>query len=177
MKSKIKFVLWVAVVVVILDCLTKWLIVKYLPQGQTLAVIPNVFDIVHGRNTGAAFGLLSGWNSSLKNWFFYGIGVVAVVFLYYYLKSVSYADKFSMYALGFILGGAIGNIVDRVLRGSVVDFLSFHYYDRILDFTLFGYHVTLPLTWPAFNIADTAISIAVGLLILQNIRQKKYSDA
>lgn len=173
MKSKLKFMVIVAVVVVALDVLTKWLIVQYVPLGSEIPVITHFFDIVHGRNTGAAFGLLSGWDSPLKNWFFYLIGIAAVVFLYYYTKSVTENDKISLLALGFILGGALGNVIDRLARSSVVDFLSFHIYDRIWKFTLFGYRIEIPLTWPAFNVADSAITVAVVLLVIQAFRLPK----
>lgn len=176
MKSKIKFVLIVAVVVMILDVLTKWLIVKYLPMGDKIPVIPHFFDIVHGRNTGAAFGMLGGWDSSLKNWFFYAIGLFALVFLYFYLKTVSQKDKISLLALGFILGGALGNIIDRIWRGSVVDFLSFHINDRVWEFKLFGNQVVMPLSWPAFNVADSVITVAVFLLVIQTLRRPKLSS-
>lgn len=173
MKYKLKFVITVAVIVLVLDHLTKWLVVQYIPLGTHISVFPGLFELAHGRNTGAAFGFLSGWDSSLKNWLFYAIGVFAVFFLYNYLKTVAESDKVSILALGLVLGGALGNILDRIMRGSVVDFLAFHIYDKVWDFTLAGYHVVLPLSWPSFNIADSAISVAVVLLIVQNLRSSQ----
>lgn len=173
MKRKLKFMGIVAAVVIALDVLTKWLIVENLALGAEIPVIPNLFDIVHGRNTGAAFGILSDWHSAFKNWFFYLIAVFAAVFLYYYMKSVPARDKISLTALGFILGGALGNLIDRIWRGSVVDFLSFHYYDKVLRFSLFGDEFEIPLSWPAFNLADSAITVAVVLLVVQALRGTK----
>jgi signal peptidase II len=169
MTPKLKHVFIVAAIVLVLDHLTKWLIVAYVPQGSEVTVINGIFDIVHGRNTGAAFGVMSAWDNAHKNWFFYAMGIVAGIFLFNYLKSVPESDKVSITALGFILGGALGNITDRMLRGSVVDFLSFHYYDRVASFSIFGQNWLFPLTWPAFNVADSAISTAVVILILKGL--------
>lgn len=173
MKKKIKFVLWIALGIFILDHVSKGLIATYLPLGDSVAVIPGIFDIVHGRNTGAAFGVLDSWDSPFKNWFFYVVGAGAPIFLYHYLKGVSSTDKVSMTAVAFILGGALGNVADRLVRGSVVDFLSFHYHDRVWQFDLFGYHVRMPLLWPSFNVADSAITVAIFLLVIQTLRSRK----
>jgi len=172
-KQKLKLVGWVALVVFILDHITKWLIIKYIPMGGEVTFIPHIFDVVHGRNTGAAFGLFSGWQSEYKNLVFYGIGILALIFLYYYIKSVPQSDKISLTGLAFILGGALGNVTDRFFRGSVVDFLSVHYYDRIWEFAFLNSHFRVPLIWPAFNVADMAITIAVFMLIVQNLRSQK----
>ncbi len=176
-RKKIILVLATAAVIVILDHVTKWLIVANIPLGGEIPIISGFFDIVHGRNTGAAFGFLNDWHSPLRNWFFYGIGIVAAVFLYRYLITVDDQDKISQFSLGLILGGASGNIIDRAMRGSVVDFLSVHINHGMMSFNLFGYGVIIPLTWPAFNVADAAISTAVVLLIWQNIRQGRQQQA
>jgi len=172
-RNKLKLVVGLASVVFILDHLTKWLIVKYVARGEVVPVISGIFDIVHGRNTGAAFGFLSDWDSVFRNYFFYAIAILAVIFLYHYVKTVEEDDRLSLFSIGFILGGASGNVFDRILRGSVVDFLSIHYNNEIWRIEKFGYHLTVPLTWPAFNVADMAISIAVALLIIQNFRRRK----
>ena len=173
---KLKNILLVAIFIFTADHITKWLIVKNIPLGGEINVIPNIFEIVHGRNSGAAFGFLSGWDSPARNWFFYIIGVAALFFLYHYAKSLAKDDKLSLFALGLITGGAMGNIFDRILRGNVVDFLSFHYHHKIWKIDLFGMRAIIPLDWPAFNVADSAISIAVCLLIIQNIRQGLKHD-
>src|SRR5687768_6560912 len=123
MKPKLQLALTIALIVILLDHLTKWLIVQNIPMGDEIAIIPGIFDLVHGRNTGAAFGVLSGWDSPFRDWFFYGMGLIALVFLYQYLKTTHHDDKVTITALGLILGGASGNIIDRAVRGSVVDFL------------------------------------------------------
>lgn len=169
-KPKLKLVLAVALTIIALDHLTKWLIVENISFGGSITIIPNIFDIVHTRNTGAAFGMLSGWESPLRDSFFYAIGVVAFFFLYHYIKSTHESDKITIIALSLICGGALGNLSDRLLRGSVVDFLSFHYYNVVKTFSLFGHDFVIPLTWPAFNVADSSICVGVGLLLIQNFR-------
>ena len=171
MKSKLKLILILAAVVLVLDHVTKYLIVQHLQMGAEIPVISGYFDIIHTRNTGAAFGMLSTWDFEHKNLTFYFIGLAALVFLYYYAKSTEESDKVSLVSIGLILGGAMGNVSDRFIRGSVVDFLSVHIQDQVLDFVAFGWRLYLPLSWPAFNVADMAISIAVVLLIWQNIKQ------
>lgn len=170
MKKKLRIIFILAAVVLVLDHLTKWLIVREIPMGVEISVINGFFDIVHGRNTGAAFGFLSTWHSPFKNWFFYGVGITAVVFLYHFTRSLKDEDKVSLTAVGLVFGGALGNIIDRVMRGSVVDFLSFHYHHMAWTPSFFGTHFIVPLTWPAFNVADSAITVAVILLLWQNFK-------
>lgn len=170
MKSKLILVITVALVIVLADHSTKWWIVQNLSFTDKIPVIPNIFDIVHTRNTGAAFGFLSGWHSPLRDWFFYGIGLLAFFFLYHYVKSTPAGDRLTLIALALITGGAIGNLSDRMWRGSVVDFLSVHYYQETLRFSVFGSQIMIPLIWPAFNVADSAICIGVTVLIIQNFR-------
>lgn len=170
MKAKLRLILPIIVIVLVLDHLTKYWIVANMQIGDSFPVIANIFDIVHVRNKGSAFGFLSDWNSAWRDWFFYGIAVVALVFLYFYIKSVPLADKITLRALAFILGGAAGNVIDRAVRGSVVDFLSVHYHETVWSFTLFGKNYLIPLIWPAFNVADMAISCSVVLLVILNFR-------
>lgn len=175
MKTKLRITLITAFCILLLDQVTKALIVAYLPQGGLVTVLPGIFDIVHGRNTGAAFGMLHNWNSTLKNGLFYVIAILALVFLLHYVKTLSEKERWSLAALGLILGGALGNITDRIFRGSVVDFLSFHYHDKIWTGQALGYRWSVPLYWPSFNVADSAICIAVVVLVVQNLKWKKHS--
>jgi signal peptidase II len=170
MKAKLKTVFIIALVILVLDHITKGLVVAYIPLGGRIPVIPNIFDLVHARNTGAAFGFLDDWNSPLKDWFFYIVALIAMVFLYFYVKSIEASDKLSLFALSFIFGGALGNVGDRLFRGSVVDFLSVHYHNQVVDWNIFGWYLKFPLIWPAFNVADMAISSAIVLLIWQSFR-------
>jgi signal peptidase II len=140
-----------AVIIILADQFTKTLILGYYKLGDSTPVT-SFFNIVRVHNTGAAFSFLAG-AGGWQRWFFTGIGAVATIFILWMLRS-HHAQKLFSFALACILGGAIGNVVDRLLHGYVVDFLDFYY----------G-------TWhfPAFNIADSAISIGAACLILDEI--------
>ncbi len=143
--------LGLALIILIADQFTKVLIVGYYQLGDS-TTITGFFNIVRAHNTGAAFSFLasaSGW----QRWFFTAIGVAAALFILWMLKSHPGQKLFS-FAMACILGGAVGNVIDRVLYGYVVDFLDFHWA---------GWH------FPAFNIADSAISIGAACLILDEL--------
>jgi len=145
-----------AMFVVIVDQVTKMLIMKNFALYEQQNIIPGFFNLVYVTNTGAAFGFLAGGKSWLRQLFFVSVAIVAlgvIVFAYGHLKKQS---RLFVYALGLIAGGAIGNLIDRLRFGSVVDFL---------DFYLGSYH------WPAFNAADSAITIGVGLFLLGTLLQ------
>ena len=143
--------LGLALVLLIADQFTKGLILEAYQLGDG-TYITSFFNIVRAHNLGAAFSFLaneSGW----QRWFFTGIGVVAAIFITWLLWRHAGQKLFS-FALACILGGALGNVIDRVLYGYVVDFLDFHY----------G-------TWhfPAFNVADSAITVGAACLILDEL--------
>ncbi len=143
--------LGLALALLLADQFTKVLILGYYRLGDATEVT-SFFNIVRVHNSGAAFSFLasaSGW----QRWFFTAIGLGAAVFITYLLRSHPGQKLFS-FALACILGGAIGNVIDRLLYGYVVDFLDFHYA---------GWH------FPAFNIADAAISIGAACLILDEL--------
>ena len=143
--------LGLALLILIADQFTKVLILGYYRLGDA-TYVTSFFNVVRVHNAGAAFSFLAnagGW----QRWFFTGIGIAAAIFIIWMLKSHAGQKLFS-FALACILGGAIGNVIDRTLYGYVVDFLDFHYV---------GWH------FPAFNIADTAISIGAVCLILDEI--------
>jgi signal peptidase II len=149
--------LCLAIIIILADQFTKTLILGYYKLGDSTPVT-SFFNIVRVHNTGAAFSFLAnagGW----QRWFFTGIGAVATIFILWMLRS-HHAQKLFSFALACILGGAIGNVVDRLLHGYVVDFLDFH---------VKGWH------WPAFNIADSAIFIGAACLILDEILRVKRS--
>ncbi|MBX7147796.1 signal peptidase II [bacterium] len=172
MLHKIKKILLVFPPIYILDQITKALIVKYFTFGASKVIIPGYFDLVHVRNRGAAFGFLAAWDSHLRDIFFYVLSGVAIAFLYSFLKQLKSSDKLSIVAVGMVFSGAIGNLTDRIFRGSVVDFLSFHWQNKTASFSLLGKHVFFDLTWPAFNVADMAISCGVVLLLYTMVRSK-----
>ncbi len=145
--------LGIAVLVIALDQVTKTLILGAFQYGDSRPVT-DFFNIVRVHNTGAAFSFLAG-ASGWQRWFFVGLGVVASVFILWMLRTQGHQKLFA-FALSLILGGAVGNVVDRLLHGYVVDFLDFHWS---------GSH------FPAFNVADSAISVGAALLIFDEIRR------
>lgn len=139
---------------VILDQLTKILIVRSFTLYESLEVVPGFFNLVYTVNKGAAFSMLADVDSPWRHYFFVGVGVVAIIgltILYFQTRS---QGKLNGIALALICSGAFGNLIDRVRLGHVVDFL---------DFYIKSYH------WPAFNVADSAICIGVGLFLLVNL--------
>ena len=152
-KSSGGMLLWLglALLLLVADQFTKMLILDHYKLGDA-TYVTGFFNVVRVHNSGAAFSFLAsagGW----QRWFFTGIGVTAAVFIVWMLKS-HVGQKLFSFALACILGGAIGNVIDRTLHGYVVDFLDFHYA---------GWH------FPAFNVADSAISIGAVCLILDEI--------
>jgi signal peptidase II len=143
--------LLLALLLFVVDQLTKqWILARY--QLGDATVITSFFNFVRAHNTGAAFSFLAdagGW----QRWFFTGIGVAAALFIVWLLRAHAGQRLFS-FALTCILGGAIGNVVDRLQHGYVVDFLDFHWQ---------GWH------FPAFNVADSAITVGAVLLILDEL--------
>ena len=146
----------IAALVIIIDQLTKLWIMTNFALYEQQNVIPGLFDLVYVTNTGAAFGFLAGSKNLLRQVFFVGVALVALVVIVYAYGHLKRQGKIFVYALGLIGGGAIGNLIDRLRFGSVVDFL---------DFYLGSYH------WPAFNAADSAISVGVGLFMLGTLLQ------
>ncbi len=143
--------LGLALLLLIADQFTKVLIMGSYKLGDA-TYVTSFFNVVRVHNTGAAFSFLAsagGW----QRWFFTGIGVAAAVFILWMLKSHAGQKLFS-FALACILGGAIGNVIDRSLYGHVLDFLDFHYV---------GWH------FPAFNVADSAITVGAICLILDEL--------
>ncbi|HGE7609385.1 signal peptidase II [Bacillus thuringiensis] len=143
----------IALFVIAIDQISKWFIVKNMELGTSIPIIDNVLYITSHRNRGAAWGILEN-----KMWFFYIITVVFVVFIVFYMKKYAKTDKLLGISLGLILGGAIGNFIDRVFRQEVVDFI--HVY-------IFSYN------YPVFNIADSALCIGVVLIIIQTLLEGK----
>jgi signal peptidase II (EC:3.4.23.36). Aspartic peptidase. MEROPS family A08 len=155
--------LWLSFLVVIVDQATKALVVSTIKLRDPIELLP-ILDLVYLENTGAAFSILAqagGW----QRWFFIGLALVISVVLMLWLRRIRSEQTLLALGLSLILGGALGNVIDRVMHGYVVDFIYFHW----------GPHY-----FPAFNIADTAISIGAGCLLLDAFResgQRKKQEA
>jgi signal peptidase II len=143
--------LGLALILLIADQFTKVLILGAYRLGDS-TYVTSFFNVVRAHNTGAAFSFLAG-ASGWQRWFFTAIGVAATIFIIWMLRSHAGQKLFS-FALACILGGAVGNVVDRLLHGYVVDFLQFHYG---------GWY------FPAFNVADAAITVGAVCLILDEL--------
>ena len=159
--------LWLGIALVILlaDQATKLLIVDSFALGDSQTVT-TFFNLVRVHNSGAAFSMLStasGW----QRWFFTGIGVVATFFILWLLRSHP-TQKLFCFALALVLGGAVGNVIDRIAYGHVVDFLDFHW--DWLSPVFFQGH------FPAFNVADSAISVGAVCLILDELIRIRRSQ-
>ena len=150
--------LWLSVLVIALDQATKFLAETFLAMHEPVPVLPS-YNLMLTYNTGAAFSFLAG-AGGWQRWFFMGIGVAAATFIIWMLRTHPHQKLFS-FAMASLLGGAIGNVIDRVWHGYVVDFLDFHW--NFLSPLFHQGH------FPAFNIADTAITIGAICLILDEI--------
>ena len=146
------------VILLILDQVTKYLIHTGMALHESIPVIPGFFSITYIRNPGAAFGFLAGASPTFRYVFFIGVTVAAIGLIIHYLRTYVADDQFLTISLGMILSGAIGNLIDRVRFGEVIDFL---------DVYLGATH------WPAFNVADSAISVGAFVLFFHLILQKK----
>jgi signal peptidase II len=173
MQTKYKILLWITPSVFLLDQLTKLAVERWLTLGVRIPIIPGYFDLVHFRNTGAAFGIFSGLEDGVRKPFFYGIAVVAVILLALLYRSLQDSERLMPVALSLVFGGIAGNILDRVRLGAVIDFLSFHWGDAVAAGSLFGRAYHIELEWPAFNVADSAITVAMILILIAAFRRPK----
>ena len=158
-KTKSSLLPWlgIALIVVLLDQLTKVMVMRSMAYGDSHTVT-SFFNIVYWQNKGAAFSFLhaaAGW----QRWMFVGLGVVAAVFIVWMLRRHGGQRMFS-WALALILGGAVGNVIDRLWHGYVVDFIQMHWND---------------MAFPSFNVADSAITVGAILLILDELRRVRSS--
>jgi signal peptidase II len=151
---KYAFVLAVAAVVVLLDQATKWYIRHTFHLYESVSVIDSVFHITHVRNAGGAFGLLNRGSHVWRLPFFVVVSCIAVAVLLAFVRRVEAGQRWLLMALGAILGGALGNLVDRMVSGQVTDFLDFQWH---------GYH------WPAFNVADSCITAGMLILVVYSL--------
>ncbi len=148
--------LWLSLLVVVLDQFSKYVVSDILRLYESVAVLP-FFSITLLHNTGAAFSFLAG-AGGWQRWLFTGIALVVSVALIVWIKRLPATEKWQAAALSLVLGGALGNVIDRLRFGYVVDFLDVYYQK---------WH------WPAFNVADSAIVAGVALLILATLRERK----
>lgn len=142
---------------VTIDQITKALVASRMGLSESIPVIPGLLHFTYVRNTGMAFGLLSGADVPFKTLLVTLASILALAAVAYYALRSPGSDPSTRYGLTLILGGALGNIIDRVRLGYVIDFIDV-FYGRS--------------HWPAFNVADSAISVGVGLLVLDSLRKR-----
>lgn len=159
MKFKYIFLIAWSTFAVALDQLTKIYVHTHFQLGESLTVIHNYFNITYVRNPGAAFGFLAESHPQFRELFFLSIPPIVMVIIYFILRSVPDKDRWQIFALSSIFGGAIGNYIDRIRFRYVIDFLDFHYHEKY--------------SWPAFNVADSAIVLGVIILTILMWTERK----
>jgi len=157
-----RFELWLPAVIVLLDQVSKAIVRRTLPLHESVSVIPGVMDFTHIRNTGAAFGFLNGVDFPFKTIVIAIVATAALIGVAWYAAGLAHHQTLARVGLALIIGGAAGNLIDRVIAGSVVDFVDVYWR---------SYHF-----W-AFNVADSAISIGVAIMILDMIGVNKHASS
>ena len=145
-----------AALVLLFDQATKIYIDASMPLHDSFSVIPGFFSITHVRNPGAAFGFLAGASPLFRNVFFVGVTMAAILLILHYVRTNKSEERLLTLSLSLILSGAVGNLIDRIRFGEVIDFL---------DVYVGSHH------WPAFNVADSAISVGAVILFVELVRQ------
>lgn len=152
MRPKLSWFLATFAIAYPIDQLTKRWIVQEFYYGERLTVIAGFFDLTHVRNPGGAFSVLAGASADWRLPFFLGAGALAVALLLVFYRRLPGHARLSAASLGMILGGALGNLTDRIFHGEVIDWLDFH---------------VGSYSWPTFNVADSCIVVGVAILILE----------
>jgi signal peptidase II len=158
--------LWLSAVVVALDQISKWVVLHTLEPGQVLELVPNL-NLTLMFNRGAAFSFLAdagGW----QRWLLAGFALLVTLALVLWLLRLQQRDRLLAAGLALVIGGALGNLIDRVAFGHVVDFIQV--YLPFIPLRLFN-------PWPAFNVADSAITVGVVLLLLETLRGDQHDRA
>ncbi|MGD0021238.1 MAG: signal peptidase II [Smithellaceae bacterium] len=162
MKKNIVLFIFGAIAVIVLDQITKAVITEKLFMYGSYKVIDGFFSLVYVMNPGAAFGFLAGAPEMFRYLFFISITVLAILLIIYYILKSKSQDVLMVISLTLIFGGAVGNLIDRIRFGAVVDFLDFYIGTR---------------HWPAFNAADSAISIGAVLMIWEMLVNRKKTSS
>jgi signal peptidase II len=150
-KKSFRLLFLISAGVIILDQITKWMILKTIPVYESYPIIQGFFHLVHVRNRGVAFGIMNRPGSQVLLYLLILMTLAAVVLLAFWLTRLGEKEGKIALGLSLVIGGALGNLIDRVRMGEVLDFLDFH---------IGGYH------WPAFNVADSAVTVGVVWLAL-----------
>ena len=147
--NKYRVFILTATISLLLDQWSKIYIDNHFELSQSKRIITNFFHLTYVRNPGAAFGILA--ENAIRVPFFITVSAIAILAILWYVRRISSEKQWQVFALGLIFSGASGNLIDRIRFGEVIDFLDVHWYN---------YH------WPAFNIADSAICVGVGIMLV-----------
>ena len=158
MKLKYLILLSISGAIISFDQYTKHLIISTFALGESVSIIPGYFSFTYIRNPGAAFGMMNTWDPQFRIPFFILMPLLALVAILYVFRKIEEKERLLVVTLSLIIGGAIGNLIDRIAYNYVIDFLDF--------FWRYGAH------FPAFNIADSTISIGVALLLFDLIQKE-----
>lgn len=158
MPRKPLFLILISGGTVVLDQITKLVVQRNFTLHESLPIIEGFFSLTYILNPGAAFGFLADQNATFRAIFFFVVSVIALTLLMVFFHQTPEDDPLGLTAISLLFGGAVGNLIDRIRLGEVVDFL---------DFYIGQYH------WPAFNVADSAITIGISFLMLHLFFQKK----
>ena len=150
--------LLLALAVLALDQWTKWLVQEHLPLLVSRPLIPGFLNLTHVENTGVAFGLFAARGDLVRTWVLAGVGILALVVVLIYFRRTPVEDRLLLTSLGLVLGGAVGNLLDRMMAGAVTDFI---------DFYVGTYH------WHTFNVADSAITVGLILMAWDAFRPRE----
>jgi signal peptidase II len=157
LSRKVKIIVSWLVVILVADQLTKFIVDRTIPLHHSIPVIDHLFSLTYIRNTGAAFGIFAGSAAAFRLPFLIVFSLVAIGFVVAMLRRLPERETGLITALAFILGGAVGNLIDRFAYGEVIDFLDFYWG---------SYH------WPAFNVADSFISVGVCITVFYLVKAK-----
>jgi len=152
--NKAAFVAGISSSVVVLDQLTKLLVRREVPLHDAIPVVPGFFAITHASNPGGAFSLFAGAHDWIRLPFFFTAAAIAIAALVYFIREIPERQRWLLFAVAGVLGGALGNLIDRIAFGQVTDFLLVYWRS---------------FYWPAFNVADSFISIGVTILIAHSL--------
>lgn len=157
--TKVIYILSIAATILCLDQLTKLYIHTHFFHGESVSIIENLFNITYVRNPGAAFGILSDSPAYFRDVFFLIVPLVALVIIFFLLKEQNLENRKEVLSLSLVIGGTLGNYMDRLRLGYVVDFFDFHMFNKY--------------SWPAFNVADVSIVFGVFILLFLTTKEIK----
>ncbi|RUM48043.1 MAG: signal peptidase II [Desulfocapsa sp.] len=150
--------LGIVLLVVVGDQLSKLWVLNHFALYDSLVIVPGLFNLTFLRNTGAAFGMFAGHPAWWRQFFFIGVAAIALLVIIWMLRKLAQRNHLYIYSLALIAGGAVGNLIDRIRYGSVIDFLDVY----------IGTH-----HWPAFNVADSAITMGVAFFVLIQVMEDR----